>query len=184
MPGNADLQLVRSVGEQSGGLPVIILTGYPSVRSAVSCIELPVAAYLTKPVAFDQLLAKVRAAVSRFRYFQAMRRTEDRLKGWEKEFVHLSQASPLPQQNQVDTFLALTLRNVMGSLSDLQQLGRALSNQSVDANPCQLMNCPRGAQLKQAVEHTIAVLEETKGAFKSKTLGDLRSKLELLVQHL
>jgi hypothetical protein len=32
------------------------------------------------------------------------------------------------------------------------------------------------------VEETIAVLEETKGAFKSKALGDLRHKLELLVK--
>jgi len=30
------------------------------------------------------------------------------------------------------------------------------------------------------VDETIAVLEETKGAFKSKTLGDLRHRLELL----
>ena len=56
MPGNADLQLVRDVGARSGGLPVIILTGYPSVRSAVASIELPVAAYLTKPVSFPLLL--------------------------------------------------------------------------------------------------------------------------------
>ncbi|MFL5520546.1 MAG: response regulator, partial [Gemmatimonadales bacterium] len=46
MPGNSDLQLVRAIAEKSGGLPVIILTGYPSVRSAVASIELPVAAYL------------------------------------------------------------------------------------------------------------------------------------------
>jgi CheY-like chemotaxis protein len=39
----------------SGGLPIIILTGYPSVRSAVACIELPVSAYLVKPVAIDEI---------------------------------------------------------------------------------------------------------------------------------
>jgi DNA-binding response OmpR family regulator len=183
MPGNTDLQLVRLIAEKSGGLPVIILTGYPSVRSAVSCIELPVAAYLTKPVEFDRLLEKVDGAVARFRYFQAMRRTEERLKDWEREFAHLTPTSTAPPQSQVDTFLALTLRNVMGSLSDLQQLSRALSNQQVSASPCQLMNCPRGAQLQQAVKETIEVLEETKGAFKSKTLGQLRSKLELLLDH-
>jgi hypothetical protein len=37
--------------------------------------------------------------------------------------------------------------------------------------------------LQAALEETIAVLEETKGAFKSKTLGDLRHKLELLLKH-
>jgi hypothetical protein len=45
------------------------------------------------------------------------------------------------------------------------------------------MNCPRGAQLQAAVTETIKVLEETKGAFKSQTLGELRRNLELLLKH-
>ncbi len=73
MPGNSDLQLVRKIAEQSGGLPVIILTGFPSVRSAIASIDLPVVAYLTKPVAFPELLERVARAVKRFRSFQAMR---------------------------------------------------------------------------------------------------------------
>ena len=85
--------------------------------------------------------------------------------------------------NAVDTFLALTLRNVMGSLTDLQQLSRALSHAPVTGTPCQLLNCPRGAQLQAAVKETVDVLEETKGAFKSKTLGELRRRLELLLDH-
>ena len=92
---------------------------------------------------------------------------------------------PADRGTGVDTFLTLTLRNVMGSLTDLEQLGRALTTQTpaTGAHPCQLINCPRGAQLRQAVEETIAVLEETKGSFKSKALGDLRARLELLLKH-
>ncbi len=184
MPGNADLRLVREVSEKSGGLPVIILTGYPSVRSAVACIELPVAAYLTKPVAFPELLERVRRAVGRFRSYQAMQRTEERLRTWREDFEHLASAGAAGTRIPVDMFLSLTLRNVMGSLTDLEQLGRALSSQPpVAQHACQLINCPRGAQLQEAVTETIRVLEETKGAFKSKALGDLREKLELLLQH-
>ena len=181
MPGNADLNVVRQVAERGDSLPVIILTGYPSVRSAVACIELPVAAYLTKPVDFPLLLSKTRSAVSRFRSYKTMQQTEKRLKDWRQEFSHLS-ASPTGG-SPIDMFLALTLRNVMGSLTDLEQLSRALNNQPVSNNPCQLMNCPRGAQLQAAVQETVRVLEETKTAFKSKTLGDLRHQLELLLQH-
>jgi CheY-like chemotaxis protein len=184
MPGNADLRLVREVSEKSGGLPVIILTGYPSVRSAVACIELPVAAYLTKPVAFPELLDRVRRAVSRFKSYQAMQRTEERLRTWREEFQHLATSESAGAKIPVDMFLSLTLRNVMGSLTDLEQLGRALSNQpAAEQHACQLINCPRGAQLQQAITDTIRVLEETKGAFKSKALGDLRTRLELLLQH-
>ncbi|MBP2647497.1 MAG: hypothetical protein H6Q77_1121 [Gemmatimonadetes bacterium] len=181
MPGNADLQLVRDVAERSGGLPVIILTGYPSVRSAIASIELPVAAYLTKPVSFPLLLEKVQKAVVRFRSYQAMQRTEDRLRRMRQE---IGDAQNVAQDgNAIDVFLALTLRNVMGSLTDLQQLSRALNTAPSGQNPCQLLNCPRGLQLQQAVKDTVDVLEETKGAFKSKTLADLRRRLELLLEH-
>ncbi len=37
--------------------------------------------------------------------------------------------------------------------------------------------------MQQAVKDTVDVLEETKGAFKSKTLADLRHRLELLLDH-
>lgn len=190
MPGNADLDLVQQVAHVSGGLPIIIITGFPSVRSAVASIELPVAAYLVKPVHFPELLKRVSSAVARFRSYQAMQTAEARLREYRLQFEPPAVPGALPlaaagdARTGVDSFLALTLRNVMGSLTDLEQLGRALAGQQQpDAHPCQLINCPRGAQLQAALEETIAVLEETKGAFKSKTLGDLRHKLELLLKH-
>lgn len=182
MPGNADLDLVQQVAHLSGGLPIIIITGFPSVRSAVASIELPVAAYLVKPVHFPELLKRATSAVARFRSYQAMQSAEARLREYRSQ-VEAQPVAPNTEGQGVDTFLALTLRNVMGSLTDLEQLGRALAGQqTLQPHPCQLMNCPRGAQLQAAVEETIAVLEETKGAFKSKTLGDLRHRLELLVK--
>jgi len=182
MPGNADLQLVRDLATDSGGLPVIILTGYPSVRSAVACIELPVAAYLTKPLSFEVLGEKVRAAVKRYRTYQMMQKTESRLQAVREEVGHVKSLGAAAGDSSIDVFLALTLRNVMGSLTDLEQLGRALSQQPVQSHPCQLLNCPRGGQLRQAIVETIRVLEETKGMFKSKTLGDHRRHLELLLE--
>jgi len=90
MPGNEDLALVRQVAEQAGGLPIIIITGYPSTRSAIAAIELPVAAYLLKPVRFEDLSARVAAAVSRFRSYQAMRQAEQRLNQWRDDFQHIA----------------------------------------------------------------------------------------------
>jgi CheY-like chemotaxis protein len=190
MPGNADLDLVQQVAHLSGGLPIIIITGFPSVRSAVASIELPVAAYLVKPVHFPELLKRVSSAVARFRSYRAMQTAETRLREYREQLEPPAAPGALPlapmgdARNGVDSFLALTLRNVMGSLTDLEQLGRALAGQTApDVHVCQLINCPRGAQLQAAVDETISVLEETKGAFKSKTLGDLRHKLELLLKH-
>ncbi len=182
MPGNADLALVKDVVTSSGGLPVLVITGVPSVRSAMACVELPVAAYLLKPVSFAELLPRVDAAVARFRSYRAMQNTEQRLNLWKQEFEQRAATTPATGGG-IDAFLSLALRNVMGSLTDLEQISRAMTGQPVKEHPCQLMNCPRGAQLQQAVQETIRVLEETKGSFKSKSLGDLRSKLELLLDH-
>jgi len=181
MPGNSDLALVRRVAAVRGGLPVIILTGFPSVRSAVACIELPVAAYLTKPVQFSELEERVTAAVTRFRSFRAMQDAEVRLKDMRLRYDQLA-AQRGPGAPSADTFLSLALRNVMGSLTDLEQLGRALAGSPVDAHACQIMNCARGSQLTAAIQHTVEVLEETKHAFKSKQLAELRQRLELLLQ--
>ncbi len=184
MPGNTDLDLVQQVVHVGGGLPVIIVTGYPSVRSSLACIELPVAAYLVKPVDFPGLLKRVSASVARFRSFQSMQRAESRLRLYREEYNALAKTAPRDARNSVDSFLALTLRNVLGSITDLEQLGRALASANeTPSHACQLINCPRGTQLQQAVEDTISLLHETKGAFKSKALGDLRRRLELLVEH-
>lgn len=186
MPGNEGLRLVRDVAAEAGGLPVIILTGLPTVDSAVASIDLPVTAYLLKPVDLTLLFERVGTAISRFRAYRTMRETEQRMERWRQELGQITTTTPAPVRGaapSVDAFLALTLRNVMGSLSDLGLLGQALSGRQVGSNPCQLMNCPRGAQLQAAVRETVAVLEETKGSFKSKQPGDLRQQLELLLQH-
>ncbi len=186
MPGNEDLRLIRTLAAEAGGLPIIVLTGFPSTESAVASIELPVAAYLRKPVPWGDLLPRVESAIARFRAYQSMRRTEQQLEGWREEFRQTTTPAlaAKPGANpQVDTFLALTLRNVMGSISSLESLNQALRGKPVAATPCQLINCPRGLQLQQAVRETIDVLEETKASFKSKRLATLRERLELMLQH-
>ena len=185
MPGNDDLRLVRDLAVEAGGLPVIIITGFPSAESAIASIDLPVTAYLRKPVQWDDLLTRIESAIGRFRVYRSMRRTEEQLEALRDEFRQATspnQAVKSSGGTQIDAFLALTLRNVMGSLSSLESLGNALSGRPVAGTPCQLINCPRGLQLQQALRETIAVLEETKGAFKSKTLANLRERLELLLE--
>ena len=184
MPGNDDLRLVRDLAVEAGGLPVIILTGFPSTESAIASIELPVAAYLRKPVNWEDLLARVESAIGRFRIYRSMRRTEEQLEALRDEFRQVTSPNLVVKSGAtpVDAFLALTLRNVMGSLSSLESLGQALSGKPVAGTPCQLLNCPRGLQLQQALRETVAVLEETKSSFKSKTLANLRERLELLLE--
>jgi CheY-like chemotaxis protein len=181
MPGNGDLALVRRVSERAGGLPVIILTGFPSTPTAIAAIELPVSAYLVKPVDFPELLVRVERAIERHRALEAVRRAEEQLALWRRELTERPESDGA-DGSSVDAFLTLTLRHVLGGLSDLEQMSRALANGPEAPHPCQLLNCPRGARLREAVRSTIAVLEQTKSAFRSRTLADLRQRLELLLE--
>jgi DNA-binding response OmpR family regulator len=160
MKGNEDLQLLRGVAERGDGLPIIVVTAYPSVPSTITCIDLAVAAYLVKPVEFSELLSKADAAIMRYRTEQG---------------YHAPGTG-------AQAFLDMTLQNIAGSLRDIDQLGRALGQgEAAQAHPCQLLNCPRGLQLREAVRETIKVLEETKSSFRSKALGALRRQLQVML---
>lgn len=63
MPGNPDLRVVREASRIQDGIPVILVTAYPSMRTAKKAVELPVTAYVEKPVEFQELLSKVRGAI-------------------------------------------------------------------------------------------------------------------------
>jgi DNA-binding response OmpR family regulator len=62
MPGNADLRLLREFVERGRFVPTVLVTGYPSMETAVRAIDFPVTGYLIKPVDFDDLLARVLTA--------------------------------------------------------------------------------------------------------------------------
>ena len=63
MEGNAQLEFIKDLPRIADGVPVILVTGYPSLDTAIEAIPLPVVAYLIKPFELDELLDKVRTAV-------------------------------------------------------------------------------------------------------------------------
>jgi DNA-binding NtrC family response regulator len=66
LPGNEELELVETLHQYAQGMPVIIYTGHPSLRSAIASIRLSVAAYLIKPVEFSVLLHHVRVSIANY----------------------------------------------------------------------------------------------------------------------
>jgi len=187
MPDNAELRLVRELAEIAPGIPAILVTGYPSFDSALQSIELPVVAYLTKPLRFEELLKHVRAAIERSQNVRLVRSTRQRLQDWRQELDRIEQAMVGKAENNnaaasVDAFMALTMRNLAGCLTDLQRVTEAMNMPAVGQSACQLLNCPRPARLTEAVRKTIRVLEETKRSFKSKELAELRLELQELLE--
>jgi len=185
MPGNTNLELVSDLAETAENLSVILVTGYPPQHSAIQALHLPVVAYLVKPFDLEELLRHVNKAIEKNRLYKVVTSTRDRLQNWQKEVANLEQV--LKDKNSgtfsisVKNFLNLNFRNVIGAMSDIKHVTETMTTKDIDLPACHLLNCPRLAELTLAIEDTIKVLEKTKSAFKSKDLGEIRKKLEELM---
>lgn len=182
MPGNQDLDFIRLASELSPDLQVVLITGYPSVTTAMQAIRLPVAAYLTKPVEFDELKAQVRACVTSAHAQRAVRSSHDRLLEWVEDLdkirsVVRAAPSSLDRARSREV-LGLALGNIAGVLLDMKALFDLTLAGGNSTDTCTVLNCPRLQERNALILETIRVLEHTKHSFKSKELGQLREKLE------
>ncbi len=78
MPGMDGLALLRTVAAQRPGLPVILVTAFGSVKSAVEAMRLGAFQYLGKPVDPDELLLQVSRALAQARLVAEHARLRER----------------------------------------------------------------------------------------------------------
>ena len=64
MPGNLRLELLREGREKWPDVPLIVITGAPSLPSAIESVRLGITDYLLKPVKYEDLLSAVRRALA------------------------------------------------------------------------------------------------------------------------
>ena len=184
MPGNSDLEFVRRLAAETHDLSIILVTGHPSLASALQGVELCVVAYLVKPFDFHDLLAKVRAVAQFSSVLGIVRKELSRLdehrhalRHVERSMQHVPRAS---NSQSWHTLVTITLGNIVGALSNLNQVvnqaeGRTGQGIAVPALAAQT------ADLRGVLSETVAILERTKSSFKSKELRDLRRRLEGLL---
>jgi DNA-binding response OmpR family regulator len=186
MPGNSELELVKELQEISEGMPVILVTGNPSLDTATQSIQLPVTAYMAKPLDFAVLLMHIKNSISKYRTYCSFQSTSHRLQEWQKDLESIkdlvSSASETPMSVPINTFFKLTFRNIADSLLDLEHLIEGLNTDRDEQFVCNLLDCPSITKLKNGLTETVEVLNKTKSAFKSKDLGTLRKKLEMLTR--
>ena len=187
MPGNPNLDLVCQLSGIARGTSAIIVTGYPSQRSAIQAVGLPVVAYMLKPLDFEKLLTQVEAAIEKAHLYRAVVSARHRLQYWQQSLTGLEEVlkdsnAPLSSEPTKD-FLDLTFANIEGALSDVKHITAATTSELTELPVCHLLNCPRLVELTAAMDETIKVMEKTKSAFKSKELGQMRKKLQQLVEN-
>ena len=128
------------------------------------------------------MLEKARVAIAKSRIRRVIRQTHDRLGSLSAELEQIEGSVDTSQMDasglSVNTYVRLTLQSVSGSLLDLERLTEAMSDHGPKIDVCRLLGCPRLAKMTDALLDTVDVLEQTKRAFRSKELGQLRQRLE------
>lgn len=182
MPGNTDLELIKTLPKIAPGMPVIMVTGYPSLESAAQSIELPVVAYMVKPVDFDQLLAQTQIAVEYSRTYRVVTGVPNHVQDWRVELGNvrqmISRTSGDTSLPGIDAFITQTFRMIVSHLADLKAIIETLSWRNLE----QQSNSPRQIELTDALFETLAVLEKAKNNGNVAELENLRHKLKRLVK--
>jgi two-component system response regulator HydG len=73
MPGTTGIQLCQQIAEQQPGLPVIVMTAFGSLESAVAALRAGAYDFVTKPVEMDLLAAALERAVKQRRLQRQIR---------------------------------------------------------------------------------------------------------------
>ena len=123
MPGNSHLQLVQEAREIAAGMPIILVTGYPSVETAVQAVRLPVSAYLSKPVDVNELLPLVAQCIARARLLRIVTLARTRMKNWSAELNELAELlggpAKMPLSEPAGVLLTGIFDTLVKSLGDL-----------------------------------------------------------------
>lgn len=159
MPGNFKLEWIARHLQSPCPPPVLLMTGNPELETAMRAANLPVAGYLLKPLFYEEAAATLeRLATDHHR---------------RRELLDLA--------NEVTRLLAAVSAPPADPLAvELHRLARQLAAEA-QRSPRETKPADTGGQWREAVAHTIAVLEKTKHSFRSKELGELRRRLEQLV---
>lgn len=189
MPGNLNMEFLKDVHARFPLLPILVVTGYPSVETAVATLRLSFVDYLLKPIDWPELAQSISIALRKGQLARAIRTARDETARASLDTLQEAALTPgrdgqaqglawaldsyvEQARSQIDT-LSLNIKQTFTSVMTGDQTG------SVDV--CQFMACPRLTAYKAALDDTVEVLERTKHAFKSKDLGELRRRLESLL---
>lgn len=186
MPGNDRMALIRNIPRRCAGIPVIIITAYPTVDSAIQALQLTVVAYIVKPVSREELLGHTAMAAELSRARRLLESSRDRLAAWRDELGRLDLAmrtSPADViQSAREAWFAINLEHMRQTLLQMQSGFQPAPEGRAAPTPAAAFGLRSTEQLAllQGLRETIEVLERTKRSFKSRELGELRRKLDSL----
>lgn len=167
--------IVAGIDGINRGLPVVFLTGRPSLETAIRSVQLRIVAYLVKPPDLDELRDLVGREVALHRHRRALAASRRRVQAWDAELARMESAAESSEGTPLVEHLQLHVRQLAALLLDLDRSVSRLTAQPAGRDAFERID------LVASLRHTVRVLEKTRHNFKSKELGDLRKELEGLL---
>ncbi len=192
MPGNMQFEFLREVRSRFPLLPIVLVTGYPSVQTAVESLRLSFTDYLLKPVEWPDLRRAVADAVKKTSLVRMTTSVQEEASRLVASLEQLQETLPRLGSGanerelawSLDTFLAQSFSSMAVLSSRIRSVLTSQMQGGAEApmDVCRMMECPRLWGYREALESTVEVLAKTKNSFRYKELGLLRAKIELLLR--
>jgi DNA-binding response OmpR family regulator len=194
MPGNTNLEFLRDRPQVTEFLPVIVVTGNPTLNTAVESLRLAVVDYRTKPLDLPDFLQTAATAIEKAQAVRIMRNARKGFSSWldqinqmESQFLAADKSAreKSVKNGDLNWYLGEAVQGFaslsMSLMNAIHTLNQGLPEKRNDL--CRLMNCSRLSAYESGIQETVEVLKKTKNSFKSKDLADLRIKLESMIKN-
>ncbi len=183
MPGNSNMELISNISKIAEGMPVILVTAYPSIDNTIRALRFHVSDYMLKPVDLGELLKQVSNVLkSASIYHEAAQAVQKSIIKWKLDLENNeSLINKVSKGGSFNSCLDVLFRNMFDTLMNLRKMTVTTAMEDDEQPLCNLHGCVNLGMLKDALVETVATLKKTKNAFKSKELGVLRAKLESLL---
>nr|MBI3614080.1 response regulator [Nitrospirota bacterium] len=182
LPDNETLEWLQACRSGASAVPVIVITGYPSVGTAVEAVRHAVVDYLVKPVNAEALCGSVGLAIGKGRVLRTLRKAREEMRLWGEAMDGLEQSladgakGAEPTEHVLDQTM-IPFRQIVASLKATLDATKSGHSECRKVDLCTAVGCTKSAAYEEALRRSVEVLANTKSAFKSKELGDLRKLL-------
>jgi two-component system response regulator HydG len=113
MPGNMKLELLRTGRTKWPEIPLIVVTGAPSLPTAIESVRLGITDYLLKPVKFEDLISSVRRALAHGRQSPTRADAEDETLGSRPFPEIVGESPPMMELFEIMERVAATDTNIL-----------------------------------------------------------------------